>query len=268
MGKFSSRSIAFRPKQSQTTYNNPSKFWQRPFRFFDLPPELRDQILKLVILGWDSPHKDVLHLFLTSERMYAEAASMFYHEVLLDNTQLKGTADPFLTGPLTRVTPRVHVRNLIIKFSMRDQIQTFGESYGVALRGMAEHGNLQKLHLEIGSSFPSSYFWGLADDMYCDDVQLVRKRTPLEITAPLIVTTPKFQNFLKLLDELDIQKITLWVSAQDHYHFWCPFHRAHPSGKECDGEWRGKAKLLKINWKKMFHAFKGAQAARSAHDDV
>ncbi|KAH9989367.1 hypothetical protein F4779DRAFT_632187 [Xylariaceae sp. FL0662B] len=262
MGKFGSRSIAFRPKQSQTTYQ-PSKFWRGPFRFFDLPPELRDHILRLVLLSWDSPHKDVLHLFLTSRRMYTEAASMFYHEVLLDNTQLKGTADPFLTGPLTSVTPRIHVRNLIIRFSMRDQIHTFGESYGTALRGMAEHGNLQHLRLEILECFPSSSFWGLGDDLYYDDVQLVvRDPTSLETWAPLIITTPKFQNFLKFLDELNIPKVTLWVDAEDHYTFWCPFHRAHPSGKKCGGEWRGKAKLLRVQWKRMFQVYRGAQVAR------
>ncbi|KAF3057140.1 hypothetical protein GL218_06057 [Daldinia childiae] len=268
MGKFGSRSIAFRPKASPAR-KPPVKYWKGPFRFFDLPPELRDHILKLILLDWDSTSKDAVYLFLTNKRIYAEAASIFYYEVLLDNMHLKGTADPFLAGSLTAVTPRLYVRNLIIRFLMKEQMHLFGEVYGTALQEMTSNGKLQSLRLEIGSRFPCYEFWGYEDELFVyDNIRIVAEKWKgMVISAPLFITKEPFQNFLKFLEESKIPKIRLFVDAEDHSKFWCMFHRPHPSGKKCDGEWRGNAKVLKIQWTSLVKALKGAKAVEPGQNN-
>ncbi|KAI2468708.1 hypothetical protein F4781DRAFT_432086 [Annulohypoxylon bovei var. microspora] len=263
MGKFGSRSIAFRPKPTQKTRTSPN-CWKGPFQFFNLPPELRDHILKLIILDWDVDNRDVVHLFLTCQRLFAEAAAIFYQEVYLDNMHLRGTADPFLTGPITRVAPRQYVRTLTIRFFMKEQIDLFGESYGTALREMNEGGKLQHLQLEIGSHFPSAGFWGCKEDMFsCDDIRVTTlKGEEMVICAPRFITKTPFQNFLKFLEESKIPKIALYVDADDHLNFWCHFHRAHPSGQKCEGEWKGTARALKIPYMNVIKALKGAQLVK------
>ncbi|OTB05075.1 hypothetical protein M426DRAFT_320132 [Hypoxylon sp. CI-4A] len=267
MGKFGSKSIAYRPGRLfpfYPPYQSPAKYWKGPFRFFDLPPELRDQILRLILLEWDSAQKDTVHLFLTCRRIYEEAASVFYYEVLLDNMHLKGTADPFLTGPLTRVSPRQYVRNLVIRFSLKEQINLFGETYGTALQEMAEKGRLQDLRLEVGSLFPNPDFWGFEDELSAYESIRVTNKAGKEsfILAPLFITKAPFQNFLKFLDESKIPKITLFVDAEDHETFWCLFHRPHPSGKRCEGEWKGNSKMLKVQHSNLVKCFKGARAEK------
>ncbi|KAH9903812.1 hypothetical protein F4778DRAFT_100560 [Xylariomycetidae sp. FL2044] len=262
---FGSRSIALRPKHLSGTFVPPWKP-RGPFRFLDLPPELRNHIIRLVILDWNSTHKDVVHLFLACHQVYAEAASMFYYEVVLDNTQLvKDVTDPFLVGRLSRLSPRLYVRDLTIKFCIEDQIQLFSEVYPQTLQEMVENGNLRHLRLEIGSNWPSYGFWGLGEALYCDEVRLVtgkRKGAETEITAPLFVTKPPFQNFLKFLRESTVPKIAVFVNSFDHHTFWCQFHRVHSSGKPCEGEWEGKARWLKVDRIKLYKALKGARQLR------
>ncbi|KAI1209719.1 uncharacterized protein F4807DRAFT_426010 [Annulohypoxylon truncatum] len=267
MKRFGSRSIALRPKPAQKTYT-PPKCWNGPFEFFNLPPELRDHILELIILDWDTHNRDIVHLFLTCHRIYAEAAAIFYREVYLDNMHLRGTADPFLTGTITRVAPRQYVQTLTIRFAMKDQIYLFGESYGSALREMVEEGKLQRLQLEIGSRFPNFEFWGIEDETSsCDDIRVTGKQgEKLVISAPRYITKTPFQNFLKFLEESNIPKIVLYVDADDHSKFWCLFHRAHPSGKRCEGEWISATRVLRIQWQSLVKVLKGAQPVKPTKD--
>ncbi|KAI1384064.1 uncharacterized protein F4822DRAFT_59810 [Hypoxylon trugodes] len=260
MGKYrGNRSILFRQKPPQK-YVSPKNCWNGPFRFFDLPAELRDQILKLVILESDST-KYTVRLFLTCQSIYAEAATIFYEEVYLDNMRLKGTVDPFLAGQLTRVAPRQYVRNLTIRFPMNEHISLFGGTYGTALREMVEEGRLQNLRLEVGSRFPCYEFWGLEeDDMFTyGNVRLPDQRGGWTVASmPLLVTREPFQTFLKFLEEFRGVKASLYIDARDHLKFWCPFHRLPPSPKECGGDWRGSAAALKIQCSVLVRVFKGA----------
>ncbi|KAI0881470.1 uncharacterized protein GGS22DRAFT_172237 [Annulohypoxylon maeteangense] len=265
-GKFGSRSIAFRPKPHQRTYTPPN-CWKGPFRFFDLPPELRDYILKIIILNWDANNKDIIHLFLSCQRIYAEAATIFYREVYLDNMHLRGTADPFLTGSVTGIAPRQYVQTLTIRFVMKDQIYLFGESYGTALREMVDGGKLQLLQLEIGSRFPNFEFWGIPDETFaCDKIRVKGKQgEDMVILAPNFITKTPFQNFLKFLEEFKIPK-TVYVDANDHAKFWCLFHHVHPSGERCGGEWIGNTRVLKIQWRSLVRSLKGAQLVEPTKD--
>ncbi|KAI2616047.1 hypothetical protein GGR54DRAFT_247513 [Hypoxylon sp. NC1633] len=245
----------------------PVTTWTGSFRFFDLAPELRDHILRLLILGWDSAQKDCVSLFLTCHRLYAEAAEIFYSDVLLDNMHLKGTPDPFLVAPLTSVAPRPYVRNLTIRFTLKEQIYLFGESYGAALSEMNEKGKLRNLRLEIGNPFPSSEFWGYMEEITShENVCMVGGRAKGSVhKVPRIVTRTPFQNFLKFLEESNIPKISLFVDAHDHAPFWCVFHAPHPLGLICDGRYRGSTRVLKIPIAMLIESLKGAQAVGPGH---
>ncbi|KAI1772641.1 hypothetical protein F4818DRAFT_134484 [Hypoxylon cercidicola] len=253
MGKFGSRSIAFRPKPTGTTYI-PPKRRNEPFRFLDLPPELRDHILEIILLDSIYP----LPLLLTCQQVYAEAASLFYHDVSLSRIQLGESFHPFLQGPFTRVSAWQHIQNLRVRFTMREKA-LFLEGLCAALRGMDERGRLQHLRIEIGSCFPGDEFWGWEELSVCHDIRVSPgKGKGQVISAPLFVTMPWFQKFIHFLDDSTIPKTSLYVDAEDHDKFWCMFHRAHPSGEKCDGWWKGKSKVLKISRSNLVKTLKGA----------
>ncbi|KAI1342763.1 hypothetical protein F5Y15DRAFT_267925 [Xylariaceae sp. FL0016] len=259
------KSIALRPKSRKA----PPPKWKPtgPFRLFDLPPELRNQILEYAILNWGR-HRDVLHVFLSCRGLYEAAAPMFYQEVLLDNTALKGAPDPFLTSTLTELSPRLHVRSISIRFCMEDQRRSFGSLYGNALRAMAERGNLRAIRLEIERRFPSEEFWGLADGRFCEDtVGIVSKALPhAEVSAPAFVVRPWFQGFLKFLAADNAgAEVSLYVDGWDHFDFWCMFHRKPEMGQPCWTSGAGKGKTdLEIDRKRLVKMFKGAQLGTPA----
>ncbi|KAI1484433.1 hypothetical protein F5X96DRAFT_450565 [Biscogniauxia mediterranea] len=288
------RPIPYRPRPKIQPARQPAALVARwkprgPFRFLDLPPELRTHILELAILDWTS-HRDVVSLFLTCRALYAEAASVFYHEVLLDDSTsarlLKRTrsaaapaANPFLAGALSPLSPRLHVRALTVRFCADDQIRAFADLYAGALRDMAARGSLRSLRLEVGSKFPADDFWGgtatASDDddddnddggdLSCDNVRLLggggAQRDVDEVWAPAFVATPAFQAFLGFLQDSGIPRVTLYVDAGEHNKLWCPFHRVHSSGAPCEGEWPGKVMLLKVDRKKLVRTLMGVQIA-------
>ncbi|KAI2604254.1 uncharacterized protein GGS25DRAFT_453130 [Hypoxylon fragiforme] len=267
MGKFGSRSIASRPKPFQTNrISAKHSSWKGPFRFFDLPSELRYHILKLILLEGGFTHSDVIHLFQTCQQVYAEAASMFYHEVYLDNLHFEEVVNTFLTGPFTRVAPRQYVRNLTIKFALKEHVHLFGESYGAAINAMAEKGTLQTLRLEIGNNFPCNEFWGDEDEtcVYEDVRVAAGKGKGAVLSAPLFITEMPFQSFLRFLEGSKVPKITLHVEADDHSKLWCPFHRSPPSGAKCDGEFMGFPGLLRIKTRSLIGTLKGATSCLSS----
>ncbi|KAL7620673.1 hypothetical protein AAE478_009668 [Parahypoxylon ruwenzoriense] len=252
--------IAARPNSPQRG-NASAESREGLFRFFDLPPELRDNILRFALFDSDLTHRDVFRLFLTCHQMYAETAPLFYHEVVLDNRQLKGAADPFLAEPLTALSPRQFVRNLTIRFP-REQIYLFGGSYGIALHWMAEKGNLRFLRLEMVTSWASTgSSVSIHDDYFVfDHIRLAPEKGDSNvILGPLFITRPPFQNFLKFLRESKIPKIRLYIDAESHPLFWCLFHPAPPSGRECRGCWGNEPRLLKIYLRTMFKNLSGAQ---------
>ncbi|KAI0599950.1 hypothetical protein F4775DRAFT_101142 [Biscogniauxia sp. FL1348] len=291
------RPIPYRPKiQPAKQPAAPAARWKPrgPFRFLDLPPELRTQIIELAILDWTS-HRDVVSLFLTCRTLYAEAASVFYHEVLLDdstNTQQQqllgkkkknGSAaaaavNPFLAGALGPLSPRLHVCALTVRLCAEDQIRAFAHLYAGALRDMAARGSLRSLRLEVGSKFPADDFWGGAatasddddndddGDLFCDNVRLLAggaQRDVGEVWAPAFVAGPAFQAFLAFLQDSGIPRVTLYVDAAEHNKLWCPFHRVHSSGTPCEGGWPGKVMLLKVDRKKLVRTLMGLHIAES-----
>ncbi|KAI1866535.1 hypothetical protein JX265_007836 [Neoarthrinium moseri] len=269
MGK---ASIAFRSKPITSRSQQakpPKRSSPGCFRFFDLPAEIRVHILGLLIHDPATSPRDVVRVFLACQRLFSEAAALFYHEVVLDTTRSGGKPDHFLVGALTRVSPRQHVRTLNVQFYIKDHAHLFYERYRPALRDMVEHGRLRCLDLEIHSRFPSADFWGGDLDKHTQDFRfLVGRRKDREVVAPLFVSKPPFQSFLKFLKDANVPELRLYVDSLDHHAFWCAFHRLHASGQECNGEWKGKARMLKVRWKDVVTAFRGAQVIGPISYDV
>lgn len=230
------------------------------FPFLQLPFELRSEILKLVIrdAGPGDRHRLVC-LFLTCRAIYEETASIFYRQVELDTRCCGGSPDLFLVKALT---PRLYIRELVLKFYVKDQIGLFPDTYGPILTNMAENGKLHHLTLQLGHEFPWANFWGGSSDspdLFCDEVPVrIGKQHEKEILAPLFVTREPFQAFLKLLRTAGFPKLSVYLEAADHPQFWCAFHRTHATG-ECEGTWRGKSRTLKLRWKDMVQSLAGAQ---------
>ncbi|KAK8071096.1 hypothetical protein PG997_011299 [Apiospora hydei] len=280
------------------------------FPFFDLPFELKHEILKLAILQnpttasarsssgpsssssfTSKSYQQALCLFLTCRWLYEEAAAIFYRDVVLDtraSSENGGSSSPtpFLVRSLT---PRLYVRTLRIRFYIKEyHLGLFHSVYAPILRDMAQNGRLDHLVLEIGYQFPSPSFWGGgisngdADvdgeenpyanvDPFHDDVPIIpgkhlKNRAEELLCAPLFVTQPPFQGFLKMLHGFSSSlpmKVTVYLEAADHPPFWCAFHRAHASGEgACGGSWPdGGTQLLKIRWRDLVKTFAGAKAS-------
>ncbi|KAI6086669.1 hypothetical protein F4821DRAFT_123769 [Hypoxylon rubiginosum] len=261
MGKFGSRSIAFRPKPTGTKDVRPK--WQNgPFRFLDLPPEIRNEIIEILLLDLDV---DPLPLLLACHQTYAEAGSIFFRYI---ETEYNGLGLPsFLDGRTTRVSSRQYVQDLRMRFCIGSRTESFG-NLCPTLRDMAETGRLQNLRIEIGRFFPDNEFWGCDDpDGLGDFCVGPGLGTGQVISAPLYVAKPWFQDFVSFLGDSGIPKTSLYVEAEDHDKFWCMFHRTHPSGKACDGWWKGVSHLLKIDRSSLVKTLMGAvPVAEIDHD--
>ncbi|KAK8073642.1 hypothetical protein PG994_004541 [Apiospora phragmitis] len=136
------------------------------FPFFDLPYELRHEILKLAVLpetrhsttlSRRSPkaYQQALSLFLTCRWLYEEAAPIFYQEVVLDTqaseyADVSGSPTSFLVRSLT---PRLYVRTLHFSFNVQEHhFCLFHSVYAPILRDMAQRGRLEHLVLRSGTS--------------------------------------------------------------------------------------------------------------------
>ncbi|KAI0541890.1 hypothetical protein GGR58DRAFT_391214 [Xylaria digitata] len=263
---FGSKSIAFRPKPSHGSSTATRWRPKGPLRLFDLPPELRAQILDSALLDCEE-QAQVLQIFLASRRLYSEAAAIFYHDIWLDITDR--TVPPgLLAEPINPLSPRLHVHTMDLKIYPKNNLRSFNEVYVPVLRDMAEQGSLRTLSLEINGRFPHLDFW---TDHWSDDEDFCETEVPLligpetniEYLGPAFLAAQPFQAFLDFLSDPRIPKVTLYTSSADHYKFWCDCHRKFSSqlGLPCvGGSWRGKSKRLKVNRKHLLRLFRNARA--------
>ncbi|KAI1127117.1 hypothetical protein F5Y10DRAFT_200531 [Nemania abortiva] len=265
-GNFGSKSIALRPKPSHQLPAAPRWKPKGPFRLFNLPPELRYQILSSALIDCDE-QVQVLQIFLASRRLYAEAAEIFYHDIQLDITDR--TKPPgLLAEPLTPLSPRLHVRIMDLKIYPKANLHWFNKFYVPVLRQMAEQGNLRTLHLEINGRFPRLDFWTdhwSYDDEFNDTEipLLVGPETNINYFGPAFLADRPFQTFLDFLSSPHIPEVLLYTSSVGHYSFWCAFHRQFSSklGLPCiNGSWRGKSTRLKLNQKLLLQTLRHARA--------
>ncbi|KAI0977004.1 hypothetical protein F4678DRAFT_415359 [Xylaria arbuscula] len=266
---FGSKSIASRPKPSHQQ-STATKWRPRgSFRLFDLPPELRTQVLNLALLECDEQNQ-VLRIFLASRRLYTEAAEIFYHDISLDITDRKQPPG-LLAEPITPLSPRLHVRTMDLKIWPNTNLRSFNDIYVPLLREMADQGSLHSLHLEVNGQDPWVDFfidWSGNDDF--DDAEvplLVGPDKNIEYMGPAFLGSQPFQDFLGFLSDPRIPKVVLYTSSDDHYEFWCDFHRKRSSKPTlpCDGgSWRGKSARLKVNQKHLVRRFRDARIMLSS----
>ncbi|KAI0186345.1 hypothetical protein EV127DRAFT_411294 [Xylaria flabelliformis] len=267
-GSFGSKSIALRPKPSHRLSSTAKWKSRGPFRLFDLPPELRAQIFNLALLDCEE-QVQVLQIFLVSQRLYAEAAEIFYHHIWLDLTDR--TEPPgLLAGPVTPLSPRLHVRTMDLKIYPKNNIRSFNEFYVPLLREMAAQGSLHTLRLEINGRFPRLDFW---TDHWSDDEEFCETEIPLLIgpetninySGPAFLATQPFQTFLDFISDPRIPKVMLYISSADHYKFWCECHRKFSSQHKLPcvgGSWGGKSKRLRVNQKHLLRLFRNVRAVQ------
>ncbi|KAI1160724.1 hypothetical protein F5B18DRAFT_631569 [Nemania serpens] len=268
---FGSRSVASRAKRSQQLSATARWKPKGPFRLFDLPPELRYQILSSALIECEE-QVQVLRIFLVSRRLYVEAAEIFYHDIQLDITDQ--TKPPGLFAePLTSLSPRLHVCTMDLKIHPKSNIRCFNELYIPLLREMADRGNLRTLRLEIDGRFPRLDFWtdhwSDDDDEFCDSEVplLVGPETNVDYLGPAFLAARPFQTFLDFLSDPRIPRVLLYTSSRDHYTFWCECHRKLSSkfNLPCNGgSWRGNSTRLRVNQKHLLRLFRNARAVKTS----
>ncbi|ETS86446.1 hypothetical protein PFICI_00274 [Pestalotiopsis fici W106-1] len=265
--------IAFRKTPISRRYPQPKKAqWKAKgiFHFFDLPAEIRRSILEILVDD-ARPHQ-VVNLLYASRQLYRETAELFYRDVTQITTNLPDKPSLYLAGRTTDLSQRLFVRNLTIEFKLQEHMHIFQSRYATTLRAMVDRGKLKQLILEIHGRFPSSQFWGMDSDASTEEVELVgtgTRKGQAPIIAPRFVAEPGFQSFLQFLREANVQEIRLLVDAYDHHGFWCRFHRQHPNGIACDGEWKGKGRrTLTVNWIQAVKALKGLQIVGSVVNET
>ncbi|KAH7032745.1 uncharacterized protein B0I36DRAFT_361518 [Microdochium trichocladiopsis] len=293
------RRIAFRSKPvSRNSAPGKQRYaiqWQPsgPFRFLDLPPELRADILRLAIAD-ARRHHTLVNMMLVCEQLHDEVASVARKSTVIDLTKRSGTvthlADAFSSvSSNARVSLWRHVGSLVICMYLVDHINVFCNSLGTALQHMTQHNSLRSLRLEIRSKFPSDDFWGspanATDGDSRDSVDEANtasgrdvwqysyfttgstRRTKglreTDIFAPNLISTLPFQDLLKFLYQCEVPHISFLVDASDHHRFWCAFHQKTKAVQDfatvaCAGIPPG-ARHADIDWRELIRAFAGAR---------
>lgn len=299
------RRVAFRSKplsrRSTPAKHKDTLPWQPagPFRFFDLPAELRVAVIKVAVVEARTGHS-VGNLLLVCKQVHSEVASVAHKDTIVDLTRSSGTITDLATALSTSASTEIslwrHVNRLVIRLYLVDHLHMLSSAFGPALQDMTHQHKLKSLCLEIGSKFPSDDFWGdivnngnsgdAADE---HDVAVgsaersisrsnlwqsrnlitgsrrAKAGTGVEIHAPLFVATPSFQNFLRFLYLSKIPEISLNVDANDHQQFWCPFHEKRNKGIIRDFSTvhcygiPAGAFYVQIDWKDLVRTFGGAR---------
>ncbi|KAH7027438.1 uncharacterized protein B0I36DRAFT_364641 [Microdochium trichocladiopsis] len=194
-----------------------------PFNFFDLPPELRADILgHLVVLPapidinlfGTGPPIPALGLFLVSLQMYREASEIFYmeNEFIVDSTTHRLPPElirdgGFLSPQAQDTRRRIHR----LTVDLRRVGGIFENSLAPALSDMTLCGTLRylKIRLDLVAPPPVS--------------MLGRRGGPATDKAPDLMTRSPWQALFKLLDDPDLEHVEVWAGSE-HYAIWCPFH--------------------------------------------
>lgn len=261
---FGSKSIALRLQPSHGLTVTTGWRPKGPFRLFDLPPEIRVQILGLALQDCEE-QAQVINIFLASRKLYAEAADIFYHETWVDISH-RSKPPGLLAEPIKPLSPRLHIRTMNLTIDPKTSLRAFNEACVPVLREMADIGSLRTLRLEMGGRFSRIDFWTddwSEDDDLCDnDIPLlIGPERNIDYLGPAFLAAQPFQTFLKFLSDPRIPKLVLYTASQDHYEFWCECHRKLSSQLiPCSaGSWRGNALRLKVNRKRLLWLFRNAQ---------
>lgn len=231
------------------------------FRFFDLPAELRTNILSYLLISngvtpFDhtlfDPKPDeevkIIYIFLVNVQMYQEASAIFYGQnrfiLNCQGHRLPG----FLTGPGGFLSPQRH--------DTRRRVQTldlyltriggeFETNLAPIISDMILSGRLRRLKIYL--SPPRSNY---------------AKTSGLNVNV--MARTP-FQALFNLLSDPDLQHVEMCV-WKVHWVVFCPFHdeanlatKGKPSREVIDSfglaRVEGRSDWIQIDWEAMVHKF-------------
>ncbi|KAI1844593.1 hypothetical protein JX266_009266 [Neoarthrinium moseri] len=228
----------------------------RGFRFFDLPAELRADILEQLVLvpqdvpvharaetSTESPPAALLDLFLACTQMYQEASAIFYarNRFLVNLGSRRMFSDITAEGQFFSpegLDARRRVRALRLR--LRRLSGDFEKVIAPIVSDMILCGSLRSL--EIGILTQSS---GLKANTSC------RSSYGRGLEADSLVTTSPFQTLLRLLADPDLEEAGLWV-AQIHWSVWCPFHETYDGNHSCLASLRREGiEQVSVDWEKI-----------------
>jgi len=248
---FISESIAARPKQGYYWRCRPTSTHLAGFRahgpsaLLELPARLRLLIIKEALEKCEF-FGNVLCIFLTCKQFYFDAASIFYRHIWADITNRWCEVPLFLRQPLHKQTPRLHVRTMVLRLYPKVNLDIFNTFYLYAMQRMARYGSLRRVEIELRgmrSQFNDHNGRFSKYNLPENEVTLLLgPKRDIRQVGPAFVAGWQFQRFLDFLEEPLIPEVSLYVVDNDHYEFWCPFHRksTRPScGKpHLDPMWR------------------------------
>lgn len=231
---------------------------QSPFRFFDLPGELRATILEhLVLSASDIPAvrsgNDVApiaptDLFLACSQMYQEASGIFYTQnrfvIDLGTRRLceQIAEEGQLLSPQGQDARR-RIRTLTL--SMKRIGGNFEVVIAPALSDMILSGSLRNLEIRF---LPQNY--GLKQGVV-NRVQNGGEWGSHPAEAGNLATTAPFRALLRLLGDPDLERVELLVWMV-HWSMWCPFHEEMDGLGSCAQKMRRSGKTwAKVDWKRM-----------------
>ncbi|KAI0007640.1 hypothetical protein F4779DRAFT_497334 [Xylariaceae sp. FL0662B] len=223
------------------------------FRFFDLPPELRDAILSYLLVA-DSDSSIVLHsqtlsrlplsgptsalnVFYVNLQMYQEASTIFYSR----NHFIINAQSHRLPSHLTKPGGFLHEQGR----DARRRVQSltlyltrvggeFESILGPALSDMVLCGSLRQLRVRLG---PQSY----RGRSWEPDADMVKR--------------PPFQALLRLLADPDLETVEL-LTWWAHCPALCPFHSngSSESVSEDGSATLSDASWIQLDWRAMVDA--------------
>lgn len=257
--------------ERETSSSSSTAMAQSHFDFFELPAELRIQILELAL---DPPKSgvplsnpglpippDAKSIFLVSKQMYADAVSIYYRNVHIDlrdchfKTSLQKCTRQFLE---TATVPRQHVKNAIISLNVADCCNL----QSIWSLELEKYMQLRKLTVLIGPDYPYPPY-GCAEHPPTQPRHFFKSHLNSgdQVTGPQCLQESQFQAFLKFLQKPQRGKVVVMVQRY-HLDFLCQFHEPD-EGRECRGEWRGPGDWKPLDHRAMVRALLGAEIDRS-----
>lgn len=195
----------------------------KSFSFFELPPELRADVLRYLLVfstavdinqfgsqRWESDSP--FSVFLVNSQMYREASEIFYaqNQFIVDSTTHRLPRALIADGGfLSRqaLGTRRRIRRLTVDIRRVGGI--FENSLAPALSDMTLCGALKELKVRLDLATPPPV--SMVDRGFGTD------------KAPDLMTRSPWQALFKLLDDPDLEKVEVWAGSE-HYAIWCPFH--------------------------------------------
>jgi hypothetical protein len=229
-----------------------------PFRFFDLPGELRAAVLQHLVLaasnlptvrsGNDAAPIVSTDLFLVCSQMYQEASGIFYTQnrfvIDLGTRRLceQITEEGQLLSPQGQDARR-RIRTLIL--SMKRIGGNFEAVIAPALSDMILCGSLRNLEIRF---LPQNY--GPKQGVV-NRVQNGGEWASHPAEAGDLATTAPFRALLRLLGDPDLERVELMVWMV-HWSMWCPFHDEVEGHGSCAQNMRRSGKMwARVDWKRM-----------------